>query len=676
MVLDPKSPQAHDVAALLRASIDAARAGQPEHAHALLLRVIALDQGNLAAWLWLSGVVPGLRERKRCLERVLGLEPSHVAARRGLALVDEELADALVREGIAAARAGDRERASSLLREVLELDEDRAVAWLWLSSLTPDLAERRTYLERALALDPASDVAREGLMLVRRQSAAQLVRQGAAAAQAGDTERAERLLRQAIDEDDENVGAWLWLSGVVPTVEEQRACLQQALLLDPNSQVARDSLAHLRRASAERLLQEGIASARAGERETARGLLAQAVEPDSCNPTAWLWLSGVMPDEESQRACLGRVLALEPDNALAQAGLARLETHRFEESVEPTESAQSQQGARSVARPSGRSSTGRPFASSRYARSLSMAGAALLVIGLMLGGPALAEFAVSRPQPAQMARSLPSPVSASDAGDGGGGATGPAGTSENSTTGLSVDGQATATGATSSGQSATPIPTSQPATLISSHTPFPTASPRPIPTPTETPAPTITAMPTASPLPPSPTPAVTTVYTPSRIIIPSVNIDGSIVPAGLEIDETAGVPQSARVVPEATRAGWHDTSAPLGVPGNTVINGHNWPENGIFRELYKVEPGALVMLYSGEKVFGYEVVEAIIVQEAGQPIEVRQANASRLMPTDDERVTIITCHPYGGTRDRLIVTAKPVADGDGEVDPWDGTLAQ
>jgi sortase A len=121
------------------------------------------------------------------------------------------------------------------------------------------------------------------------------------------------------------------------------------------------------------------------------------------------------------------------------------------------------------------------------------------------------------------------------------------------------------------------------------------------------------------------------------------------------------VPQPAWVVPEATRAGWHDTSAPLGVPGNTVINGHNWPENGIFRNLYKVELGSLVVIYAGDRVFDYEVVDAVIVKEAGQPLEVRQANAHRLMPTDDERVTIVTCHPYASTRNRLIVTARPVA---------------
>ncbi len=128
-------------------------------------------------------------------------------------------------------------------------------------------------------------------------------------------------------------------------------------------------------------------------------------------------------------------------------------------------------------------------------------------------------------------------------------------------------------------------------------------------------------------------------------------------------------------MPEATRTGWHDTSATLGAPGNTVINGHNWPQDGVFRDLYQIEIGALIVLYGGEKTFGYEVVEAIIVKEAGQPLEVRQTNARYLMPTQDERVTLVTCHPYGSRRNRLIVTARPVAPLPEDGDPFDAGLA-
>lgn len=73
----------------------------------------------------------------------------------------------LLREGIAAAKSGQRERARDLLMHVVELDEENAVAWLWLSSVVDSLDEREICLENVLALDPANDVARKGLAWVR-----------------------------------------------------------------------------------------------------------------------------------------------------------------------------------------------------------------------------------------------------------------------------------------------------------------------------------------------------------------------------------------------------------------------------------------------------------------------------------------------------------------------------
>jgi len=192
---------------------------------------------------------------------------------------------------------------------------------------------------------------------------------------------------------------------------------------------------------------------------------------------------------------------------------------------------------------------------------------------------------------------------------------------------------------------------------------LPTLSPSPLPaTPTDTavptPTPTVALPPTwtPTPLPPTPTPAI---YPPTRIVIPSVGIDAPVVPTHWEMKEVAGAQQPVWVVPDAPYVGWHETSAPLGRPGNTVLSGHNWPENGPFRLLHKVQPGDPLIVYSGAIVFLYRVDEVLLLPEAGQPLEVRQANARYIQPTDDERVTLVTCHPYGSTRFRLIVIAHP-----------------
>lgn len=72
-----------------------------------------------------------------------------------------------------------------------------------------------------------------------------------------------------------------------------------------------------------------------------------------------------------------------------------------------------------------------------------------------------------------------------------------------------------------------------------------------------------------------------------------------------------------------------------------------------------LETGDEVILASDEISRTYYVSQTLVVPEAGQPLEVRLENARYAMPTDDERVTLITCHPYGSLRNRLIIIARP-----------------
>ncbi len=69
------------------------------------------------------------------------------------------------------------------------------------------------------------------------------------------------------------------------------------------------------------LLRHGIAAAKAGRKQEARQLLFQVTELDEQNEQAWLWLSGVVESLEDRRVCLENVLAINPHNTHAQAGL-------------------------------------------------------------------------------------------------------------------------------------------------------------------------------------------------------------------------------------------------------------------------------------------------------------------------------------------------------------------
>jgi len=78
----------------------------------------------------------------------------------------------LLRQGITAARAGDKETARNLLMRVVQQDERNATAWLWLSGVVESRDDREVCLENVLALDPQNQAARQGLEWLRSQPAA------------------------------------------------------------------------------------------------------------------------------------------------------------------------------------------------------------------------------------------------------------------------------------------------------------------------------------------------------------------------------------------------------------------------------------------------------------------------------------------------------------------------
>lgn len=59
-----------------------------------------------------------------------------------------------LQEAIALAQAGQRDEARDRLKALVAADPGQELAWLWLASVSTSRAERITYLERALALNP------------------------------------------------------------------------------------------------------------------------------------------------------------------------------------------------------------------------------------------------------------------------------------------------------------------------------------------------------------------------------------------------------------------------------------------------------------------------------------------------------------------------------------------
>src|SRR5688572_21261417 len=71
--------------------------------------------------------------------------------------------ESIMRLGIEAARAGDKEEARNLFRLLTREQPDNPQSWLWLAGVAEDREEKRAALERVLTLEPTNDLARKGL---------------------------------------------------------------------------------------------------------------------------------------------------------------------------------------------------------------------------------------------------------------------------------------------------------------------------------------------------------------------------------------------------------------------------------------------------------------------------------------------------------------------------------
>ncbi|GAB4454249.1 MAG: hypothetical protein Kow0031_36340 [Anaerolineae bacterium] len=240
------------------------------------------------------------------------------------------------------------------------------------------------------------------------------------------------------------------------------------------------------------------------------------------------------------------------------------------------------------------------------------------------------------------------------------------------------------------GPTATPSPTpwgGPPPTL----TPSPTLPPTAVPTrviaqpgllpetlnPGETPVPVLanndgqganspaqvnflpTPQPDQQPPPPGDPAPAGSAAAPTSLVISSIGVQSDIVPVGWSVIQKDGLEYSIWQVADYA-VGWHKTSAPLGQPGNTVMAGHHNVNGEVFRDLVNVEIGDKITVYGGDKAYEYVVDFKTIVKEKGEPVDVRQRNAEWIAPTNDERLTLVTCWPYTNNTHRVIVVARPI----------------
>lgn len=144
----------------------------------------------------------------------------------------------------------------------------------------------------------------------------------------------------------------------------------------------------------------------------------------------------------------------------------------------------------------------------------------------------------------------------------------------------------------------------------------------------------------------------------AQVIIPSIELSSVIVPVSWREVQIKGQTYGQWLVDD-NLVGWHNLSARPGQIGNTVLNGHSNIHGQIFRQLPEVEVGDDILLWADGQPHHYIITQKLIVLEKGASLQQRIENAKLLLPTADERLTLITCFGPEAAY-RLIVIAQPI----------------
>jgi twitching motility two-component system response regulator PilG len=215
---------------------------------------------------------------------------------------------ALLQQGIAAARAGDKAAARARFRELTGKNFDNELAWLWLASVADTPAHAMACLRRVLQINPANDKARAALFRL-------LMEKGIEAARVNDKASGHALFHEASTIDPSSELAWTWLASTAPAPSQALDALRRVLQLNP----AHDQAA---RAFKKLIVQQSIDLAQAGD-PGACDLLREATGVDPLNETLWLWLARSVPSDEAE-ALYERVLDINPAHEAARAALQQL----------------------------------------------------------------------------------------------------------------------------------------------------------------------------------------------------------------------------------------------------------------------------------------------------------------------------------------------------------------
>jgi twitching motility two-component system response regulator PilG len=147
----------------LRTATEAAIEGDREKAAGLVEELLAGSPELEEAWVLKSQLAEGPEEKAAAFEKVLEINPSNEEALSGLESLKQETVKTKLQAANVAAIEGNREKAASLLDEVLSASPDMEEAWVLRSHLAENFDDKIRAFEKVLELNPGNLAAQAGL---------------------------------------------------------------------------------------------------------------------------------------------------------------------------------------------------------------------------------------------------------------------------------------------------------------------------------------------------------------------------------------------------------------------------------------------------------------------------------------------------------------------------------
>lgn len=233
-------------------------------------------------------------------------------------------ANEALREGVQAAQAGDRAAARTALLRATELDPSSESAWLWLASISEYPEELLIFLNNVLEINPHNGRALEWVAATKSLLAKTFVQRGIDAAGGGQADLAAQCFNQALENDQANADAWLWLAKLADSPEGKLTYLEKVVEIDPSNQEAKEEFAAAQNKINQSLLAEARAAAVAGRNGDANDLLDAFISVNPESEEGWILRAHLADGFEEKIKAFEQVIAINPNNSVAVSGVESL----------------------------------------------------------------------------------------------------------------------------------------------------------------------------------------------------------------------------------------------------------------------------------------------------------------------------------------------------------------